>query len=383
LGELTNLRTTIAVAAIGTVAVLVFALLPAISGVLAERFSLDDIQTGFAATSYFATYAVVTASSGLWIRRFRWTRLLAIGFAAMVSGLLSCAFAESFGWAQYSLAIVGAGAALLFPISFAIASDMQNTDRVFAIKLAAEQLVPAAMLLLLAGTIVIIGAYTDLFLGILLIVTIGSASILLVPDNVGEQENSSHSSTGGFFSGSFALVGLLVNFSGFAGLWAFLERIANENSLDAAFTGRWIALGLVTSGIGPLCVAFIGERLDRRLAIIVASTVAVFSLLLLRGEISEVRFAITLFVLPLSYYFAVSYMLAIVADADYNGKVSGLMSFVLAFGAISGPALFGYFKSIDGPVLGAMAALLVIGAGIMVVVQMTLHSSVGKIGSKK
>jgi hypothetical protein len=260
---------------------------------------------------------------------------------------------------------------------------MQNTDRVFAIKLAAEQLVPAAMLLLLAGTIVIIGAYTDLFLGILLIVTIGSASILLVPDNVGEQENSSHSSTGGFFSGSFALVGLLVNFSGFAGLWAFLERIANENSLDAAFTGRWIALGLVTSGIGPLCVAFIGERLDRRLAIIVASTVAVFSLLLLRGEISEVRFAITLFVLPLSYYFAVSYMLAIVADADYNGKVSGLMSFVLAFGAISGPALFGYFKSIDGPVLGAMAALLVIGAGIMVVVQMTLHSSVGKIGSKK
>ena len=65
-----NMRTITAAAAIGTVAVLVFALLPVISGVLAEKFVRDDMQTGFAATAYFAAYAVITSTSGLWIRRF-------------------------------------------------------------------------------------------------------------------------------------------------------------------------------------------------------------------------------------------------------------------------------------------------------------------------
>ncbi|MBT5726072.1 MAG: MFS transporter, partial [Gammaproteobacteria bacterium] len=135
------MRATTAVAAIGTVAVLVFALLPVISGVLASRFALDDMQTGFAATAYFAAYAVITSTSGLWIRRFNWRKVLKLGFAAMIIGLVSCVFAESFTAAQISLALVGVGAGLLFPVSFTIASEMRNTDRVFAIKLTAEQLV--------------------------------------------------------------------------------------------------------------------------------------------------------------------------------------------------------------------------------------------------
>ena len=90
------MRTTIGVAAIGTVAVLVFALLPVISGVLASRFMLDDMQTGVAATAYFAAYAVITSTAGFWVRRFNWRKLLKLGFLAMIIGLSSCVLAESF-----------------------------------------------------------------------------------------------------------------------------------------------------------------------------------------------------------------------------------------------------------------------------------------------
>ena len=128
------MRTTFAVAAIGTVAVLVFALLPVISGVLVEKFVFDDVQTGFAVTAYFAVFAVITSTSGLWIRRFSWSKLLIIGFMAMIIGIGPCVFAETFSVAQVSFALVGAGAGLLFPISFTIASEMRNTDRVFADK---------------------------------------------------------------------------------------------------------------------------------------------------------------------------------------------------------------------------------------------------------
>ena len=366
------MRTTIGVAAIGTVAVLVFALLPVISGVLASRFMLDDMQTGVAATAYFAAYAVITSTAGFWVRRFNWRKLLKLGFLAMIIGLSSCVLAESFAVAQISLALVGVGAGLLFPISFTIASEMKNTDRVFAVKLTAEQLVPAAMLFLLTSSFLLVDAYADLFLIILLGVIVGSLSILLVPDNMRQPESrvrSNDGKRGNLLLAIFALTGLLINFSGFAGIWAFLERIASSSRLDPEFTERWIAIGLVMSGVGPLCVAFIGERLDRRVAIAAASTMTVFCLLLLSGETTEFKYAAALFLLPLAFYFSISYMLAIVAEVDYNGKVSSLMSFVLAVGAISGPPLFGYLRSINGPALEVMGVLLLVGAALMIAVQ--------------
>ncbi len=370
------MRTTIGVASIGSVAVLVFALLPVISGVLASRFMLDDMQTGVAATAYFAAYAVITSTAGFWVRRFNWRKLLKLGFLAMIIGLSSCVLAESFAVAQISLALVGVGAGLLFPISFTIASEMKNTDRVFAVKLTAEQLVPAAMLFLLTSSFLLVDAYADLFLIILLGVIVGSLSILLVPDNMRQPESrvrSNDGKRGNLLLAIFALTGLLINFSGFAGIWAFLERIASSSRLDPEFTERWIAIGLVTSGVGPLCVAFIGERLDRRVAIAAASTMTVFCLLLLSGETTEFKYAAALFLLPLAFYFSISYMLAIVADVDYNGKVSSLMSFVLAVGAISGPPLFGYLRSINGPALEVMGVLLLVGAALMIAVQTSIQ----------
>ncbi len=288
-------------------------------------------------------------------------------------------FAESFTAAQISFGTCGAWVQVCcFPVSFTIASEMRHTDRVFAIKLTAEQLVPAAMLFLLTSSFLLVDIYTDLFLIILFGVIVGSFSIPFVPDNMRQQEEKerSHGSKRGNVRwGLLALVGLLINFAGFAGVWAFLERIASSNSLDPSFTERWIAIGLVTSGVGPLCVAFVGERLDRRVAIAAASTVTVLCLLLLNGETTVSKYAAALFLLPLAFYFSISYMLAIVAEVDYNGKVSSLMSFVLAVGAISGPPLFGYLKSIDGPALSAMSLLLLVGAGLMIAVQTSIQSS--------
>ena len=64
----------IAAAATGTAAVLVFALLPVLSGALADQYQLDDVQTGLVATSYFSVYALIALSSSTWIRRFDWVK---------------------------------------------------------------------------------------------------------------------------------------------------------------------------------------------------------------------------------------------------------------------------------------------------------------------
>ena len=92
------MRTTIGVASIGSVAVLVFALLPVISGVLASRFMLDDMQTGVAATAYFAAYAVITSTAGVLGPKVQLAKIAKTGFFGndywafflRVGGILRC-----------------------------------------------------------------------------------------------------------------------------------------------------------------------------------------------------------------------------------------------------------------------------------------------------
>ena len=162
----------IAAAATGTAAVLVFALLPVLSGVMADQFQLDDVQTGLVATSYFSIYALMALSSSTWIRRFDWVKTARTGYAIMLVGLLLTLSAPTFVIASSGLAIVGAGAGLLFPISLTLVSDMTHTDRVYAIKIAAEQLVPAGLLFLLSSSLFAVAGLSTTLIALIAVVSV-------------------------------------------------------------------------------------------------------------------------------------------------------------------------------------------------------------------
>ncbi len=95
---------------------------------------------------------------------------------------------------------------------------------------------------------------------------------------------------------------------------------------------------------------------------------------MLTGEVDHLDYALVLFALPLVFYFAVTYILSVIAEADHNGKMSGLMSFALAVGAGTGPALFGTLLSSDGPVVLAMGILIGAGAAMILFVHTQLQS---------
>jgi len=366
--------TIVAAAATGTAAVLVFALLPVITGAMAEQYSLADEQLGLVALSYFGVYALVALSSSFWIRRLDWRLARRAGFALMLVGLLLCAFAGSFGVARLGLAVIALGAGLLFPVSLTLVSDMEHTERGYAIKLSAEQLLPAALLFLLSSSLLAGHGQTQLMFALFALVIICLVSSNGLP---AAGRPDAHTETG---SGSsallavFSLVALSLNFAGFAGLWAFLERVGNARGFEAGFIATWLGIGLITSGIGPLGAAFIEDRFGRLSPLLLATGISLASLSLLRGEVNETDFAVVLFLLPLAYYFSIAYLFGVVADADHNGKMAGQMSFALAVGAALGPSLFGILLSRDGPVVLAMGLLIGAGAVAMALIQWRLQS---------
>jgi hypothetical protein len=81
-----------------------------------------------------------------------------------------------------------------------------------------------------------------------------------------------------------------------------------------------------------------------------------------------------LILLPFSFYFAITFLMAVVAQADHNGKLAGLMAFALAVGAGVGPAIFGWIRAGQGPVVMAMGALIVSGAVLALLIQWRLET---------
>jgi predicted MFS family arabinose efflux permease len=366
----------LAAAALGVAAVLVFALLPIISGVMAEHYRLADEQIGLVALAYFGVYALVALSSSLWVRRVNWRRACSLGFAIMFAGLGLCSLSDTFLIAQIGLAVTGFGAALLFPVSLTLVSDMTHTDRTYAIKLSAEQLVPAALLFLLSSALLTGYGKLQLMLALQLLLV---AAFFLSHGLPSAGRPASAVVVGHSRSPALSVLSLLalcVNFAGFAGLWAFLERLGNARQFDEGFVATWLGVGLITSGLGPLGAAFIEDRFGRLSPLLAATAISLLSLAWLTGQVDERDFSLVLFLLPLSYYFSIAYLYGTVASADFNGKMAGQMSFALAVGAAFGPALFGILLSQDGPVVLAMGLLIGGGALIMALIQWRLQSAV-------
>jgi predicted MFS family arabinose efflux permease len=362
-----------AVAATGTAAVLVFALLPIIVGALAEQYQLNDLQAGSVASYYFSIYAVIALTSALWVRRLSWVWAVRVGYLAMLLGLLVMWQAADFATVKIALCIIGVGAGLLFPISLTLASDMVHTDRTYSIKLCVEQLVPAAALILLSTVLLEYSSFSFIVL-----VLIGTLVLCFLASQAMPAKGSSPAQDGGGGNtsavlGYLSLLALACGFASFAGLWAFFELIADENDFAPGFTTTCLAVGLVTSGVGPMIAAVVGDRFGRILPVLGANGVAVLTLWFLLGDVTTTAYALVLLLLPLFYYFGLSYIFAVVAEADHNRKVAGLMSFALAVGAASGPLIFGWLRSTDGQALPVMGLLMVGGAVLAAWIQSRLN----------
>jgi predicted MFS family arabinose efflux permease len=341
--------------------------MPVLVGAMADRYDLDDLESGLVATAYFSTFALVALTSPLWIRRINWRSACLFGFVLMLGSLAVAIMAEDYSLARIAIACSGIGAGILQPVSLTLVSDMEETERVYAVKLAAEQLVPAILLVLMSMGLLLTGTLTNTLTAVTIIVALCLCISISMPSR-GCSDEVLSASGGGVGWPALALFALGLSFAGFCGLWVFFERIAAENGFDSGFTAFWLAVGLITSGVGPLLAALVAERFGRVIPVLVSTFVAVAGIVLLASGVTEVVYATVLIILPLGYYFAISYIMSIVASVDFNGKASGLMSFALATGSAVGPALFGAVKAQGGPVLILMGALVLAGAMLIVTV---------------
>ncbi len=354
----------IAACACGVAGVLIFALLPMVLGVTATYFALNDNQTGLLASTYFGSYAVVTFSSAFWIRDISWRTLAAVSMCTMAASIAAILLFKSYQVTLIGLLACGVGAAVVHALGYIIVSDRHDKDRGFAIKLIPEQLVPAILLIALSFYFVDFVNFFSLFSSMLLVILL---CMLLIP------YMPASGSTGyqairikGSGAVVLGLIALLLYFAGFAGLWAFFERIANDGSMTTDLTAQLVSLGLISSAAGPFIAAWIGARFGRTKPLLVSLALVTLPLLLLQ-DLTAFKYAVVMLLLPAGWFFGNAYFYTVITFHDQSERMAGLIPFALALGALIGPGLFVAAKGAFG-LSGSYwvsAGLFVLGTSII------------------
>ncbi len=349
--------------ALGAVGVKVFAILPLLLGTIADHLALDETATGLVASAYFGAYFIVTLTSVLWIRRLSWRVLAATGSLFVLAGLLAGVFlSHSYQGVLIGITVSGLGAAVVYALSMTLVGDMTDKDRRFAIKLIPEQVIPAVLMFVLPVLIIQPFGLQGFLLALAAVVALLALLSNGIPARgrrIAQRSGPALAGQGWVFVG---LLALLIYFTGFAGLWAFMERLAHV-AIEPAEVGGLLALGLVASAVGPAVAAILGDRGGRVVPILVGTLITLASLTLLLGELSVLKFGVLMAVLPAAYYFSLAYIFGLISDADISGRFSSLISSALALGAAIGPGVFGYILEMHGSKTGYLFIVLAMSLG--------------------
>lgn len=373
-----NTRGALAAAcAAGTLGVMIFAILPFFLGLLGDSLQLNDQQLGFLASAYVGGYTLICVLSFLWITRLHWQHVFAGGIVLMVTGLLVSHVQGDYNGVMAGLIISGLGAGFMHSLSAAMVSEMIDADRKFGIKMIPEQGVSALLLFLMPVLIIARWGLPGL-LGTLAVVFLMAFFFLsrVPPQGLKQQQEQRITATVKPIYVFVALFGLLAYFGGIAGVWAFMERFASEGGLDRDKASQLLALGVVTSAIGPVIPAIVGNRFGRSTPLILSTLVLIGCLFLFAGSMSLMRFGVILFFLPMAWYAGMAYQMGVIADADDSGRFSVLMTAALGIGATIGPGLLGVIKTSQNLQAALFAAAVIATVGA--VASIWVARSIGK-----
>jgi len=344
-------------------------LLPILLGSAAKYLSLNEEQAGLLASSYFAGFLLVCVSAVVWMRRVNWRYVGVIGSLILAVGLTASAMTASFQALLGTMAVSGVGAGILYALAICILSGTQNPDRNFGIKLLAEVILAALLLLILPMYVSELWGFKGLMMCVAAVVSVCGFAAFWLPVQ-GRKANERAGVEGTHLQKNgpiwLALMALMIYFAGLSGIWAFLERIGTSNGLAIETIGICLSLSLVGGALGAFCAAWWGERFGRTLPLILSTVLLMGGMVMYSTTQNVTAFAVASFVFAYAWNYGLPYQMGIVVSLDQKGSLAVLISSFLSLGAIIGPAVGGMLIVSEGfaGLYMAMGLAVVVGLGL-------------------
>ena len=324
---------------------LFYNVLPIYLGTAQDYRGLDNRAIGFLSSAFFFGYNVATISAFLWIRRFSWS--LIVGITAPIAAL-SLAFGtvvNSYALLLVSVAVAGGAFAAIYGIGTTVLGDTSNPARWFGIKIAAEALLGAILLLVLPATTIARWGFNGTVVGVIIAMVFLAPFLFWIPASgfKGHEEKDQSSNPGEPQSAYIwgALLATLVFFAGASAVWAFIERIGASSGFETEALGVLLSITLVFALLGSLLAATLGGRFGNVKPFVAGTLLSLVGLFLLNSHESFIVYAagacLETFVIGLLLPFAITE----VADLDTDGRYVVLTVPAIGIGAMTGPGLAG------------------------------------------
>lgn len=365
----------ISVSLIYVAAMLVTYVMPAILGVIADRWGLGGSQLGVWAGAFSLGLAIVSLSSISWLHRFDCRKVMAAGLALCGIGFGSQSIAAGFEQLTALMFIAGCGGGMAASPSLALLGRGVHAQRNFGIMIFLSVALPF-LVIVSVPYVETVGGYRAIILSITVILILVASLALAMPSETasllnirredGERRQSFQRPGTGLIA---ALLGMAVFVAGFVGAWYFVERIGEVAALPNGPMLSSIAIGQLIGGLGGFLAIWLAIYLSfmRSFLLSIGVTVAVLlSLEVIPITITTYSIVITLFMLWVMANF--SNIMTFISSIDADGRFVAAIPGVQNFGAFAGSTVSGSAFAFAGPsgVIGVSVAAFVICAACMI-----------------
>lgn len=262
------------------------------------------------------------------------------------------------------MALLGAGACIIFTIGLTIVSRAKDPDSGFGISLVIQMIMTGLMVFIMTKFVIQNFGFSGFCVGLLIFYGLSAAAIAWFPKNflkaeASMQQTVSGESRGINFAACLAAIALFIEFGAFSAMWGFMERIGTHNGVDPSTVGTVLSVSIVAGLVGALIAAVMGNRYGQVIPLSVGFVLTIVAVLFAKYASGIVAFTIVACTINGLLQYIVAYQMGLVAEVDYNGKYTVMIAFVLAFGGAVGPGVAGSIIETSGfsPVYTGICAI--------------------------
>lgn len=338
----------------------VFGLLPQpiFLGALQDYLGFSSQQASLITASEVIGGAIASIFAAFWIRRANWRLASLAGIVVVIVGNIASSFATSETMLLTMRFLVGLlGEGTCFAVAIAMISETRETDRNFAYSIAAQV---AFGVVAFAALPYAVAQWSIAGILIPLAVLAGAFALLLPSVPVGSSREQTAGGEGPSVSPAPALAALATLLTwciGLGGIYAFEERIGVAAGLEPTSVGSGLALAVAVGFLGAIAASWVADRWGRVLPVAAALAIQVGAILMLQGEMTWVRFALTASVFHFFWNFTGPYLMGTVAGNDATGRIAVLMPAAQTGGFAVGTGMAGSLMAAD-----SLAAANLVGA---------------------
>ncbi|MBL4660801.1 MAG: hypothetical protein JKY19_10630 [Alcanivoracaceae bacterium] len=348
---------------LAAVSAAVFLTLPMLVGAAIRSYQISEDAAGVLVAWYFAGAVVANVSAVYWIRRVNWRNASFVGVGLVALGLIVLPFyIRSYHGAISGLFLAGVGLGVLYGIAVSLLSDTSNKDRNYGFMLIAQQLLGGVLLLVFPQFIPSEASFTFVMTNLGFVLVFISLMAFFMPrqgalvtamtevltdnksGNITDNKAGNitkHSETN---TTAMALLGvfiLVIYFVAQAGVWAFVERLADHRGISNEDIGLALAISMIGGLLGGFAVAWQADKFGIGKPIFISTLGFILVFFYYGSDFDLVGFTVASFIFYFFWNYILAYQMSAVANFDIKGNFSVLLPGAMACGAMIGPWLAG------------------------------------------